>query len=248
MAKNLVIFDLDGTLLDTLADLCDSVNETMRRFSSPERELCEVRRFVGNGAADLIAKSLEGGRDNPEYDSALAFFKEYYSSHSDIKTCPYNGTLDLLSRLRELGIISAIVSNKPDETTRYLTQRYFGELVADSVGDREGLLRKPAPDKVFSVMKKYECDNAIFVGDSETDVLTAKNAGIECICMTWGFRDKEQMEAVGGKIFCDNADDLFSEIISALRIETEGCATAHRDLFDDSNSKRVTKPDKEKEK
>ena len=216
MLKKAVIFDLDGTLLDTLEDLCDSVNATMREFSSPERSLPEVRRFVGHGAADLIAKSLKGGRDNPDYERALGFFREYYGSHAEIKTCPYKGVVELLSRLSALGVPCAVVSNKPDATTRSLCKTYFGELILEAVGDREGMPRKPAPDKVFATMKKLGCDCAVYVGDSEADVLTAKNAGIPCICMTWGFRDREDMEAVGGEIFCNDARELEGEIMKFL--------------------------------
>ncbi len=207
-----VLFDLDGTLLDTLCDLCDAVNVTMREFSSPERTLSEVRSFVGHGVADLIARSITGGRENSNYDRALAFFKEYYSSHADIKTSAYDGVIDLLFSLSDKGIPCAVVTNKPDEASRSLCKKHFGSLLADSIGDREGLLRKPAPDKVFDMMKKLDCEHAIFVGDSETDVLTAKNANIPCICVTWGFRDRADMEKVGGEIFCDTAAELWKEI------------------------------------
>ena len=212
-----ILFDLDGTLLDTLEDLCDAVNETMRKFSSPERTLDEVRGFVGHGAADLIAKSIVEGRENPDYDRALSFFKTYYAANADVKTHPYVGVTELLTRLKESEIPCAVVTNKPDEASRLLCQRHFGELLADSIGDREGLLRKPAPDKVFDMMKKLGCNKAIFVGDSEADVLTAKNANIPCICMTWGFRSREDMEAVGGSIFCDTAQELEREILKLIR-------------------------------
>ncbi len=211
-----VLFDLDGTLLDTLGDLCDSVNVTMREFSSPERTLAEVRRFVGHGAADLIAKSIVDGRENPNYERALAFFRKYYASHADIKTCAYDGVTDLLSRLSDKNIPCAVVTNKPDEASRILCEKHFGSLLVDSIGDREGLLRKPAPDKVFDMMKRLDCERAIFVGDAETDVLTAKNAKIPCVCVTWGFRDRADMEAVGGEIFCDTAAELEFEIMRLI--------------------------------
>ena len=221
MLKKAVIFDLDGTLLDTLEDLCDSVNVTMREFSSPERSLAEVRRFVGHGAAELIAKSLKEGRDNPDYERALVFFKEYYASHAEIKTRPYDGVTDILEKMRRLNIPCAVVSNKPDATTGRLCKTYFDGLILEAVGDREGMPRKPAPDKVFATMKNLGCERAIYVGDSEADVLTAKNASIPCICMTWGFRDREDMEAVGGEIFCNSAKELEGEIMKFLEQEAE---------------------------
>lgn len=215
--KIAVLFDLDGTLLDTLCDLCDSVNVAMQRFSSPEITLEDTRRFVGHGAADLISKAIRGGRDNPDYDNALAFFKEYYSKHADIKTCPYDGVVELLYRLQSLGVPCAVVTNKPDGAARDLCKKHFGDLILDCVGDREGLLRKPAPDKVFNMMKTLDCERAIFVGDSEADVLTAKNADIPCLCVTWGFRDRADMEAVGGEIFCDSAEELEREIMRLIK-------------------------------
>lgn len=214
MKKNTaILFDLDGTLLNTLEDLCDSVNVTMKRFSSPERTLAEVRGFLGYGAADLIAKSLQMGRENPNYDAALEFFKEYYASHADIKTRPYGGVLDVLETLGKIGYPCAVVTNKPDVASKDLCEKHFGGLIADSVGDREGLLRKPAPDKVFDMMKRLECDKAIFVGDAETDILTAKNAGIPCVCVTWGFRDRADMEKTGGEIFVNTAEEMKREIL-----------------------------------
>lgn len=221
MMKKAAIFDLDGTLLDTLEDLCDSVNVAMRKFSSPERSLGEIRRFVGNGAADLIDKSLKNGKNNPDYERALAYFKEYYAAHADIKTRPYDGVIELLIRLRELGIATAVVTNKPDEASSKLCKKHFGSLLDYSVGDREGLLRKPAPDKVFDAMKKLGCDKAVFIGDSETDVLTAINAEMPCICVTWGFRDRDQLEDAGGEVFSDDAESLWNEIMKALGMESE---------------------------
>ena len=214
--KIALLFDLDGTLLDTLEDLCDAVNYTMREYNSPERTLEEVRRFVGHGAADLISKALDGGRDNPEYDAALAFFRKYYAAHADIKTRPYDGVIDILKRLGEIGVPCAVVSNKPDDATVSLCKKHFGSLIIESIGDREGMPRKPAPDKVIKMIETLGCESAIYVGDSEADILTAKNACIPCICVTWGFRDREQMEAVGGEIFCRDAGELEGEIMRFL--------------------------------
>ena len=213
MKKIAVLFDLDGTLLNTLEDLCDAVNYTMKKFSSTERSLSEIRDFLGYGAADLIAKSIRGGKENPDYERALAFFKEHYASHADIKTAPYDGVCDLLLHLRERGFVCAVVTNKPDEASRLLCEKHFEGLLSDSIGDCEGMRRKPYPDKVFEMMKRLGCDDAIFVGDAETDILTAKNAEIPCIAVTWGFRDRDVLEGVGGKLFCDKASELEAEII-----------------------------------
>lgn len=219
--KHAVIFDLDGTLLNTLEDLCNAVNYTMREYNSPERTLAEIREFVGNGAADLIAKALVGGRNNADYERALATFMSFYNENSDIKTRPYDGMINLLASLKARGVCCAVVTNKPDAAARILCEKHFGDLIISAVGDREGLRRKPARDKIDAMLVDIGADRALYVGDSEVDVLTAKNAEMPCICVTWGFRDRDRLEEVGGKIFVDSADELMQEICRLGIVETE---------------------------
>lgn len=214
--KVAAIFDLDGTLLDTLEDLCDAVNYTMRKFGSPERTLAEIRKFVGNGAADLISKSLMGGRENPDYERALACFMAFYKENADIKTRPYPNVIELLERLNDRGIMCSVVTNKPDAASKELCDKHFGKLLKSCVGDREGLKRKPARDKIDAMMAELGAESAVYVGDSEVDVLTAKNADLPCICVTWGFRDRELLLECGGEIFVDSAEELEREILRLL--------------------------------
>ena len=221
MGKLAAIFDLDGTLLDTLEDLYDAVNYTMRLYGSPKRTVSEVRRFVGDGAAELIARALEGGRGNENYERALADFMTYYNEHADIKTRPYTDIVGLLERLGERGIVCAVVTNKPDAAARALCQKHFGGLLKSAIGDREGLRRKPAPDKIHAMMRELDIDRAVYIGDSEVDVLTAKNAEIPCVCVTWGFRDEDTLRACGGEVFVNTADELEGEILRLLDYDAE---------------------------
>ena len=221
MGKLAAIFDLDGTLLDTLGDLCDAVNYTMRLYGSPERTVGEVRRFVGDGVAELVARAIENGRANENYERALADFKMFYQDHADIKTRPYPDTVELLERLNARGISCAVVTNKPNCAAKTLCEKHFGNLIFDCVGDREGLLRKPAPDKIYTMISRLSADRAVYIGDSEVDVMTAKNAGIPCVCVTWGFRDEDTLCACGGEIFANTADELEREIIRLLCADGE---------------------------
>lgn len=191
---------MDGTLLDTLADLTDGVNYALGVFGCPTRSIGEVRQFVGNGAARLIALALPGTPNDPPADAVLAVFKEYYNDHCRIKTCPYPGILDALEILgREFPM--AVVSNKPDSAVTQLCQDYFGSLYAR--GDRPDCPRKPAPDVVLQTMADIGVNTCIYVGDSEVDVATARNAGVPCLSVTWGFRDQETLIAAGAEHFCD---------------------------------------------
>ncbi len=221
MKRMAAIFDLDGTLLDTLEDLCDAVNYTMRRYNSPERTLEEVRSFVGNGVAELVSRSLENGRENRDYERALADFMAFYKERADIKTRPYPKTVELLMRLCERGIVCAVVTNKPDSAAKALCQKHFGGLLEFVIGDREGLKRKPARDKIDAMMSELCIDKAVYIGDSEVDVLTAKNAEMPCVCVTWGFRDRDVLEECGGEIFVNTADELEKEILRLLGVFKE---------------------------
>lgn len=202
--KTGILFDLDGTLLDTLEDLMDATNHALAAFGYPPRTLREVRRFVGNGAENLIRLSLpEEGRE--KLADVLAVFRSYYTAHCQIKTKPYDGVLPALQTLGERYPI-AIVSNKPDSAVKALCADYFPGVYA--LGEISGCPRKPAADMVFKAMQSIGVDRCVYVGDSEVDVLTAKNAGVPCVSVLWGFRDKPDIEAVGGSFFCETTEDL----------------------------------------
>ena len=221
MKKCAVLFDLDGTLLDTYMDLVNAVNHMLREYNYPERCPEDVRRFLGNGAADLVHRSLPSGVDAETEERFLAGYKEYYNQHSKIFTKPYDGVLDVLASLRKKGVKAAVVSNKPDLTVRKLCEEYFCGLVDFSVGDRADIKRKPAADPLFFAMKALDCDVAVYVGDSEVDVEAAKNAGLPCVTVTWGFRDRDLLQECGAKIFADTAEELEKEIFELLETDKE---------------------------
>ena len=206
--KTGVLFDLDGTLLNTLEDLVDATNYALAQFGHPPRTLMEVRRFIGNGAENQIRLSLPD--DNKEdLQQVLALYKPYYTAHCQIKTRPYEGVLPALNILREKYPI-AIVSNKPDSAVKELCARYFPGIYA--LGETADCPRKPAPDMVFRGMVAIGVDSCIYVGDSEVDVLTAKNAGVPCLSVLWGFRDRKDMETAGAGYFCENTACLKAKI------------------------------------
>lgn len=202
--KTGILFDLDGTLLNTLEDLVDATNYALAAFGHPPRTLKEVRRFIGNGAENQIRLSLPDDRKE-DLQQVLAVYKPYYTDHCQIKTKPYDGVLPALKTLGEKYPV-AIVSNKPDAAVKALCADYFPGLYA--LGEAAGCPRKPAADMVYKAMEAIGVDRCIYVGDSEVDVLTAKNAGVPCISVLWGFRDREDMEAVGGSIYCEKTEDL----------------------------------------
>ena len=203
--KTGILFDLDGTLLNTLEDLLDATNAALRHFGRPQRTLQELRSFVGNGARNQLRLSLSGREDDPDLDAALEWYKAYYAEHCQIKTAPYPGVPELLERLKGEWPM-AIVSNKPDVAVKTLCARHFPGLYA--LGEAPDCPRKPAPDMVFKAMKAIGVDRCIYVGDSEVDIRTARNAGIPCVSVLWGFRDREVLEAEGGRYFCAEANEL----------------------------------------
>ena len=204
--KTGILWDLDGTLLDTLEDLADAVNYALAHFGYPERTIEEVRRFVGNGARRLMALAVPEGADA---DAAFEVFHTYYDAHCQIKTKPYEGIPEVLAQLGEKYPM-AIVSNKPDSAVKLLCAQYFPGLYAR--GESADCPRKPAPDMVYKAMSEIGADRCIYVGDSEVDVLTAKNADVPCLSVLWGFRDREDMEAVGGNYFCDSTKELAEKL------------------------------------
>ncbi len=195
-----VIFDLDGTLLYTLEDLKDGVNHVMRNWNYPERTLDEVRRFVGNGIHKLIERAVPEGLEDEKVEQVFEEFKTYYTAHCEIKTRPYDGIMELLAQLKEKGIKLAIVSNKNDAAVKELARDYFADYIEKKVaiGEREGIRKKPAPDSVFEAMRILGVDkkDTVYVGDSDVDRATAKNAGLDCISVTWGFRDEALLKSL----------------------------------------------------
>lgn len=207
---NTVVFDLDGTLLDTLGDLADGVNFALKKFGYPERTIEEVRLFVGNGVRNLIELSIPGGMVNPDFESCLHVFKEHYSHNMQNKTRPYEGVLELLEALRNLDIRIAIVSNKFDKAVKELSKEYFGDHIDVAIGESGRIQKKPAPDCVNEALHelKSEVRSSIYVGDSEVDVRTAHNAGILCVGVTWGFRAKEILVKEGAEYIINHPLEL----------------------------------------
>jgi phosphoglycolate phosphatase len=192
--KKTVIFDLDGTLLDTLEDLTDSVNVTLEYMNYPTRTLEEIRSFVGNGMRQLINCAVPSGTSEVKIEEAFDYFCKYYFAHCNEKTKPYSGIHELLNELVRRNYKLAVVSNKRDEAVKELCCRYF-DMIEVVSGDKPGIKRKPAPDGVEYVLKQLDCEknDAVYVGDSEIDILTARNAGVDCISVTWGFRTEREL-------------------------------------------------------
>ena len=188
-----VIFDLDGTLLDTLEDLTDAVNMALEKYGLPQRSMEEVRRFVGNGLRNLMTQAVEDGEKNPRFEEIFTFFREYYKNNCNHKTSPYDGVLELLKELKARGIQMAIVSNKIDAGVKELNEKFFAEYIDVAIGEREGIKRKPAPDSVNEVLHilGVEKGHILYVGDSDVDIQTADNADVRCVCVSWGFRDEK---------------------------------------------------------
>lgn len=205
MKTEAVIFDLDGTLLNTLEDLTDAVNHALSEFNMPQKTISEVRGFVGNGIRRLMANAVPKGENNPDFGSVLIEFKRYYDDHCNDKTKPYEGIPELIDALRERNIKLAIVSNKIDSAVQILNQRYFPQIDV-AVGDREGIRRKPEADSVLMAIAECNAqkDRTVYVGDSEVDIETAKNAGIKCVSVLWGFRDREQLLVSGAELLIEN--------------------------------------------
>ena len=204
-----ILFDLDGTLLDTLDDLVDSVNYALAQYNYPSRTRDEIRSFIGNGAAVLAKLSTPEGED---YVPVLRAFQAHYKTHCQIKTGPYAGVLEALEEIRAEYPV-AVVSNKPDPAVKSLCKDYFGDILA--MGEHEGCPRKPAPDMLYKAMAHLGVDKAVYIGDSEVDAVTARNAGVPCISVLWGFRTEAEIREHGGSIFCTDPKQLL-ELIRSL--------------------------------
>lgn len=215
MRYRLVIFDMDGTILDTLDDLTDSVNYALDCFGFSKHSREEICSFVGNGIRKLIERAVPNGTEIAFIDSVYKVFKEYYKEHCTDKTKPYPGILTLLKELRQAGCKTAVVSNKADFAVQELCKQYFDELFDVVVGDREGILRKPAPDSVYEVLKKLEIakEDAVYIGDSDVDIETAYRAGMDGIVVEWGFRKREFLEEKGAKQIISTPEEIATIVL-----------------------------------
>lgn len=213
-----VLFDMDGTVLDTIQDLTDSTNAALIQFGYPTRTAKEVCSFIGNGAWRLIRGAVPPEVTDAKVDEVLAFYQQYYKTHCQIKTKPYDGVLEAMAALQE-DFALAIVSNKPDAAVKPLAEQYFPGMYA--LGETADCPRKPAPDMLYKAMKALGVEKCIYVGDSEVDVLTAKNAGVPCLSVTWGFRDVPELEAAGARYFCHETEKL-PEMIRKIAGEVYG--------------------------
>ena len=205
-----VLFDLDGTLLDTLEDLYQSVNAALAACGFPERTRMEVRSFVGNGVRNLMVRSVPDGEENPKFEECFQKFREHYAVHLNDHTVPYAGIMELLAKLKEKEIPTAVVSNKSDAAVKKLCQETFGDLVPLAIGESERVQKKPAPDTIIEAAAGIDVPlkDCVYVGDSEVDLATAENAGIPCISVSWGFRDRELLESLGSKTLLDTVSEL----------------------------------------
>lgn len=233
MTIKAAIFDMDGTILDTIEDLANAINHTMRRFGySRQFTTEEAKVFFCNGAKAAVADALKAaGASEPEtagadsqkpeadtspatLDEVLAYYKPYYASHCNIKTGPYPGIIELLKKLSSAGVKTAVVSNKPDPAVQKLCEEYFPDLFDFSLGEVAGIRRKPAPDMIAVCLKELQvsAEDAVYIGDSEVDVQTAANSGLPCIAVDWGFRSRESL--TGAARIVSDSEELAEAILS----------------------------------
>lgn len=215
---HIYIFDLDGTLLDTLQDLAASVNYSLRQYGLPEHSIDDIRRFVGNGVRLLMERAVPSGAAHPQFEDIFMTFRQHYMRHSLDTTHPYDGITELLQTLKEHGCLLAVVSNKMMAATQELIAHFF-PMVDVAIGEHEdsGIRKKPAPDTVYEALRQLDIPlplpsnlSAVYVGDSDVDIETAKNAGLPCISVLWGFRDRQFLESHGGTTFVSSPMELLS--------------------------------------
>ena len=206
----LAIFDLDGTLLDTLADLRQGINYALGTQGFSPRSMAEVRAFVGNGIWKLVERAVPAGTSEAQMDAVYEAFNPYYAKHCADLTVPYDGILPLLQKLQAQGVVCALVSNKPDYAVQTLAAQYFPGLLAASAGAKDGVRKKPAPDSVFAVIHQLGAEElrAVYIGDSEVDLQTAQNAALPCISVSWGFRDEAFLTEHGATTIAAPREEL----------------------------------------
>jgi phosphoglycolate phosphatase len=214
MSYSTFVFDLDGTLLDTLGDLAAAVNYALRSHDMPEHSIDEVRHFVGNGVRKLMQRAVPDGEEHPLFEDALNTFRQYYLEHSLDTTRPYGGIPEMLRELRLRGCRTAVVSNKFDAATKELCRHFFPDSIEVAIGEHEaeGIRRKPAPDTVEEALRQLGVtkDNAVYVGDSDVDILTARNAGLPCISVLWGFRDRDFLLSHGATTLVGSPKEIIA--------------------------------------
>ena len=214
MKRNTLIFDLDGTLLNTLGDLHISLNYAIKQFGYPERTIEEVKGFVGNGIKKAIERALPAYVKEEELNNIISIFKGYYKEHMLEHTKPYDGIIQMLDTLRKNGCKIGVVSNKFDDAVKGLCKNYFGNLVDIAIGEGYGIEKKPDPKGVIKAIKQLDssCENSVYIGDSEVDIQTAQNAGLPCISVLWGFKDKNFLINNGAKNFAETPNDIIKII------------------------------------
>lgn len=208
------IFDLDGTLLSTLNDLASSTNYALRWAGMPERTIEEVRMFVGNGVKLLMERAIPEGVNNPKFEETYAKFREHYMEHNLDTTRPYDGVPELLHELKRRGKHLAIVSNKFYAATQDLAKHFFPDTIEVAIGERENIRKKPARDTVLEALRQLNVskEDAVYIGDSDVDIMTAKNCDLPCISVLWGFRDKDFLIEHGGSLFVEKPIEILSRL------------------------------------
>ncbi len=214
--KNVILFDLDGTLLDTLQDLQESVNAALEAYGAAPHTLEEVRSYVGDGLAKLVERALPEGTAHPHYPEILGETRRIYRENSRNHTAPYSGIVSMLQQLHAIGYRMGVVSNKPDADVKQLCKHFFGDTIAVAIGANQSRRNKPAPDNLFAAMEQLGATvvDTVYVGDSDVDLDTARNAGVPCISVLWGFRDLAQLDAHGAMYCVRTADELVSMLQS----------------------------------
>lgn len=210
MSYKLAVFDMDGTILDTLGDLANATNYALRMNGQRERSIDEVRRFVGNGIEKLIRRAVEDGTGEDVIQKVYQDFMPYYREHCADLTKPYDGIVETMRKLKERGVLLAVVSNKADPAVQILCRQYFDGIFDVSVGEKPGIAKKPAPDMVNEVLGKLGVarHDAVYIGDSDVDVATAKNSGLDEIIVKWGFRDEEFLREHGARRFAESPKEI----------------------------------------
>jgi len=215
MTYSTYIFDLDGTLLDTLGDLAASVNYAMRTHGMPEHSIDDVRRFVGNGVRKLMERAIPQGTGNPLFEETFATFRQYYMAHSLDTTKPYEGIPEMLAELKKRGCRLAVVSNKMMAATQELIRHFFPDTIEVAIGEHEaeGIRKKPAPDTVLAALRQLGVgkEGTVYVGDSDVDIMTARNSGLPCISVLWGFRDRDFLIQHGAETFISVPSELLGD-------------------------------------